>query len=105
MVALEPELRVEGVTNKWVWETMRSTAKAADTAFLNRISAPVLTITAGDDRVVDSAAAEANCQAMENCQIKRFEAARHCIMHEGQAQKDEVHAAAIAFFDSVVGVK
>lgn len=101
MVALNPELRVEGVTNQWVWETMKSTAKAADPAHLARITAPVLSITAGADTVVESAAAEANCAAMPNCQPMRVEPARHCIMHEGQAQKDAVHAAAIAFFDGV----
>lgn len=101
MVALNPELRVEGVTNQWVGETMKSTSKAADPAHLARITTPVLSITAGVDTVVESAAAEANCAAMPNCQPMRVEAARHCIMHEGQAQKDAVHAAAIAFFDSV----
>ncbi len=101
MVALEPELRVEDVTNQWVWQTMKSTEKAASPDHLARITTPVLSITAGDDRIVQTAAAEANCSAMPNCRIKRFDAARHCIMHEGQAQKDAVHAEAIAFFDNV----
>ena len=101
MVALDPALRVEGVTNQWVWETMQSTAQAAVPDHLARITAPVMTITAGADTVVDSAAAEANCSAMPNCQLKRIEAARHCIMHEGADQRDGVHAASIAFFNGV----
>lgn len=104
IVALDPQLRVQDVTNQWVWRTMQSTAEAAGADHLSRITAPVLSITAGDDRVVQTDAAEANCSAMPNCRIKRFDAARHCIMHEGQAQKDAVHDAAIAFFDSA-GVK
>ncbi len=101
MVALDPALRVEGVTNRWVWETIDSTAERADPARLARIDKPVLTITAGDDRLVDSEASEANCAAMPSCLAKRYDAARHCIMHEGQAQKDAVHADVIAFFNRV----
>lgn len=101
MVALDKDLRVSDVTNRYVWETMQSTAETADQAHLSRITAPVLSITAGDDRIVQTEAAEANCAAMPNCQIRRFDQARHCIMHEGQAQRDAVHQAAIAFFDGV----
>ncbi len=101
LVGLNPDLRVTDVTNQWVSETMKSTAEAASADHLARITAPVLSITAGDDRIVQTEAAEANCQAMSDCRIKRFEAARHCIMHEGRAQKDAVHADVIAFFDSV----
>ncbi len=101
LVGLNTQLRVSDVTNQWVSETMKSTAEVASANHLARISAPVLSITAGDDRIVQTEAAEANCKALPNCRIKRFEAARHCIMHEGQAQKDAVHAEAIAFFDGV----
>lgn len=101
MVALEPALRVSDVTNRFVWQTMQSTAEVASPAHLARIDAPVLTITAGDDRIVQSQAAEANCLAISDCRILKFDQARHCIMHEGERQKADVHAAAIAFFDSV----
>lgn len=101
MVGLDPKLRVSDVNNKYVWETMKSTEMAASSDHLAGITAPVLSVTAGDDRIVQTGAAEANCKAMPNCRTKRFEAARHCIMHEGEAQKDAVHAEVIAFFDSV----
>lgn len=101
LVGLEPELRVSDVTNKYVWETMKSTAEAAAPDHLATITAPVLSITSGDDRIVQTEAAEANCKAMADCRIKRFDQARHCIMHEEQAQKDAVHAEVIAFFDNV----
>lgn len=101
MVALDPALRVQDVTNRWVWETMQSTAAVATAEHLSRIDVPVLTIVAGDDSVVQTEAAEANCKAMADCRIVKFDRARHCIMHEGKRQKADVLATAIAFFDSV----
>ncbi len=101
MVALDPELRVSDVTNRYVWETMKSTEAAASPDHLARITVPVLSITAGDDRIVQSSAAEANCLAMSDCRLLKFDGARHCIMHEGERQKADVHAAVIAFFDNV----
>ena len=103
MVALDRDLRVQDVTNQFVWETMRSTATVATSEHLSGIEAPVLTIVAGDDRVVQTEAAEANCKAMNDCRIVKFDAARHCIMHEGARQRADVLAAAITFFDSVGG--
>lgn len=101
LVGLNPELRVSDVTNRYVWETMKSTAEAAAPDHLVRITAPVLSITAGDDRIVQSEAAEANCKAMPGCTLLKFDGARHCIMHESERQKADVHAAVIGFFDNV----
>lgn len=102
MVALDPDLRVQDVTNRWVWETMQSTESVATAEHLARINAPVLTIVAGDDRIVQTEAAEANCKAMPDCRIVKFDGARHCIMHEGARQRLEVLDTALTFFDSVV---
>ena len=102
MVALDPELRVQDVTNQFVWETMRSTEAVATNEYLARIDVPVLTIVAGDDRVVQTEAAEANCKAMSDCRIVKYSAARHCIMHESPQQRLEVLDTALTFFDSVV---
>lgn len=99
LVALDPPLRVEGVTNKWVWETIRSTAAVASPEHLSKVSAPVLTITAGDDRVVSTPAAEKNCEGLPNCTLRRFEEARHCIMNETDEVRQAVWAETIAFFD------
>lgn len=101
LVGLNPELRVSDVTNRYVWETMKSTAEAATPDHLARITAPVISITAGDDRIVQSPVAEANCLAMSDCTLLKFDGARHCIMHEDERQKADVHAAVIAFFDNV----
>ena len=99
LYAVRPELRVRGTTNGWVRRTVSSSDEINDPAFLSKLDAPVLMVTAGVDHYVDNEASAQACEAMGNCRREHYEASLHCIVNETDAVRDDIFAKAIAFFD------
>lgn len=80
LFALTPELRVTAPTYGWAARTHRSSRWLSRPDNAARVSLPILMVTAGRDRVVDTAAASRFCVAAGTCREVRFPAARHCLL-------------------------
>ena len=79
---LKPEVRVGGLTNEMLSELIEAGERSMEQSFLRRVTIPVLMVTAGADRVVDSAAAQRVCDDLPNCRLLDFPDAGHCINFE-----------------------
>ena len=102
LFALNPKLRTRGVTIKWLYETVDSSEKLLSEGFMENLKAPVKIFTAGDDRLVSTAAATQFCQNLSQCSITHFEKARHCINQESAERRNQIISEAIAHFESAV---
>lgn len=94
-----PRLALGGVTWGWVAATFASVdaLRAPETA--ERISAPVLMVQAGMDRVVPAKAQASLCQNLPGCALEILPEARHEILQE----RDAIRAGFWALFDAWVG--
>lgn len=102
LFALNEKLRVRGVTYQWLKETVASTKKLQTDSFVAPITPPVKMYTAGDDRLVDSDAAQQFCNSLAQCSFEHFEKSRHCIMREDYALYESILDDAVAHFDALV---
>ncbi|NHK28882.1 alpha/beta hydrolase [Parvularcula flava] len=101
--AHHPEMRVSsGPTNQWVLETMRSGDLLTDTSYTRRIDLPVILVTVGDDRVVETEPAAALCRdGLPHCTLIHVEEARHCLNFEAPERRTPVYRA----MDGLPGVR
>ncbi|GGD09849.1 alpha/beta fold hydrolase [Aquisalinus flavus] len=93
--AHHPEARVSnGPTNKWVLETMRSGDLLTDKTYTARIDLPVVLVTVGDERIVQTAPAQALCRdGLAQCMPVHIEEARHCLNFEAPETRQPVFRA------------
>jgi len=93
--AHHPDMRVaSGPTNKWLLETMRSGDLLTDTSYTAAIDMPVVLVTVGDDRIVQTEPAEQLCrEGLPDCTLVRVEEARHCLNFEAPEKRHPVYRA------------
>jgi len=101
LFGLNPELRVSGVTMRWLKETIDSSDYIMSPEFTGSISEPVRIFNAGDDRIVNASAANAFCDSLNHCSVTEFANARHCINRENYSVYDQILEQTIDFFDQV----
>lgn len=77
-----PELRIGGVTYRFVREFFRSTDLEKSDGYLAAIKIPVLVGQAPDDIVVEVQPMTDGCTSMPACTLKQFPGARHALFHE-----------------------
>lgn len=100
LFALDERKRVNGPTARWVHETINSTDDLFAPGYAEKITAPVLMFTAGQDTIVDTDAAVSLCNKLGNCTRQHFEASRHCIGQESDEVRDAIINASIEHFDA-----
>ncbi|HLU65379.1 MAG TPA: alpha/beta hydrolase [Kofleriaceae bacterium] len=92
-----PDLALGGPTWGWLDTALRATALLARPERLRRVTIPVLVCAAGEDRVVDSAAARAAARQLPDGRFVLVRGARHEILME----TDERRAVFWRAFDEV----
>lgn len=100
LFATKEKLRTQGVTYKWLHESIKSSEKLLDPVFVKTIRQPVKIYTAGIDELVLTDKAEQFCASLENCQTKHYAESRHCITREDYDLYDGIIADAVAHFDA-----
>ena len=98
LFTLDPALRVDAPSLGWVAATMRSTAALPGMA--ETIAAPVLMVTATEDRIVSTEAASALCAAMPDCAEVALEGP-HCLLEGRRDRAEAVMDAALGFLDGL----
>jgi lysophospholipase len=101
LFALEPELRSQAPSNRWVMETMRSTSVLKLDESLSKIGLPVLMATAGQDSIVKTDASAKLCERLNMCERNHYPDSSHCIDAEDGAIRDTIIARSIAHFDQM----
>lgn len=80
-----PDLALGGVTYGWLSETFESIDILTEPGFAKKITTPILTVSAGSDRVVSIEAQKRICSLMPNCRFTQITGARHEILKETDA--------------------
>ena len=97
----DPVLRMGGPTYHWVRESILAGEMALQQAA--NITVPLLLLQAGEENVVENAAQERFCQAMQAagkaCMLKTIAGARHEILFEQDEMRAEALASIVRFFD------
>ncbi|RBP51009.1 alpha/beta fold hydrolase [Arenicella xantha] len=100
MFALDESLRVRGTTVKWLIETIHSSHLLMSDGFMHALTQPVKIFTAGDDRLVDTDAAQQFCSSLTQCEVQHYPDARHCINREDPERMHAIVDAAVTHFES-----
>jgi lysophospholipase len=98
LFAQNPNLRVNGVTMRWLYESIASGEYLLSESYAKNMVLPIKVFTAGDDRIVNSNAAEAFCGALSECESFDFANSRHCINRENTDVYDEILDQSIEFY-------
>jgi len=80
--AADPRLTMGGPTVGWSRQAARSMSAALAPGYLERIDLPVLLITAGEDRLIDSRTHGPVTARLRQCEHVTFAGARHEVMME-----------------------
>ena len=99
MVAEQPDIRLAGPTWGWLEAAYRSMARVTAPGYGEAIATPVLTVGAGKDRIVDTAAEREFARRLPNGTFLEFADAEHEIMMEN----DAIRARFWTAFDAFVG--
>ena len=81
-IAENPDLALGGVTYGWLASTFESIDILTKPGFAEKITAPILIISAGDDKVVSIKAQKRICSSLANCRFIEIPGARHEILME-----------------------
>jgi lysophospholipase len=95
-----PELRVAAPSVGWVAATLRSQAWLRGRG--PELTPPVLMVTAGRDGLVDTAAAQALCDAAPACEELHLPEAMHCVLEGVDPEADRAMDAILTFFEAAV---
>ena len=98
-VARDPELGSGGVTNGWLAAAFASLDNLTAPGVLEAVSTPLLVLTAGTDRLVDSPAAMRFARRLPNARVESIDGAAHELLREGDAMR----ARALALIDGFLG--
>jgi lysophospholipase len=91
-----PELRLGGVTYRWVCEALTATSRAERAGRFSNV--PTLILQAGDDRIVKPGGQERYCADAARCQLHRFAEARHEVLQERDDLRNQALSYAFRFF-------
>lgn len=100
--AERPELRVGGVSFGWVAAALRAADALRSTVPLERVTTPVLLLSAPKDRVVRAEAQRAVARRLANATLVEYPEARHELLMERDAIRDRVWADIDAFLDTAL---
>ncbi|MBI5496569.1 MAG: alpha/beta fold hydrolase [Deltaproteobacteria bacterium] len=92
-----PQLRMGGVTYRWVQQAFGAAGSARREA--RRLLAPTLILQSGADTVVRNDGQDAVCRAARDCTRQQLPGARHELLMEIDATRDEVLSRAHAFLE------
>jgi len=90
LFAQDKQLRVNGVTMRWLKESIESGEHLLRPEVAEKIVQPVKVFNAGDEQIVNAAAAKQFCESLANCSFSEFANARHCINRENYSVFDEI---------------
>ena len=96
-----PEYVTGGVTVSWADEVFKSMDRANAPGRLAKVTAPVLMLNAGDDRVVDSSAAHVVAERLPHCREVVIPGARHNLFAETDDAQAIVWGEINLFLDQV----
>lgn len=102
-LATRPELRLGGPTFAFMDALYSSSDIVTAPGYLEDIELPVLMATAGRDVFIDSAVAEAGCERMPNCSLRRYEEAKHCLFEEADEYREPFMRDVLAFMNRHTG--
>ncbi|MFT5572910.1 MAG: lysophospholipase [Cryomorphaceae bacterium] len=91
-------LRVNGVTMRWLYESIVSGEHLLSDSYAKNMALPIKMFTAGDDRIVNSQAAENFCESLSQCESFDFATSRHCINRENTDVYDEILRQSVEFY-------
>ena len=77
-----PDLALGGVTYGWLSATFESIDILAEPGFAEKITTPILMLSAGSDKVVSVEAQEKICSFLKQCRLTEIPGARHEILKE-----------------------
>ncbi len=97
MLEEHPELRLGGVSYRWLCQAMLSAGHTEELARLT--SAPVLLLQAGADKVVLTSSEQRYCGLASRCQLEPFPDAFHELLSESDAIRNEALSRAVRFFN------
>jgi len=92
-----PSIQLGGVTYHFVCESLRACNRAQQTGPLNPV--PTLLLQAGGDTIVLPQAQVKYCAEAPGCQLSRFEGAKHELLMESDATRNEALAQVVRFFN------
>lgn len=99
-IAENPDLALGGVTYGWLSATLESIEMLSDPGFAEKITTPVLMVSAGDDRIVSLNAQRTISRCLKNCTLIDIPGARHEILVE----TNEIRFSFWDAFDSFTGI-
>jgi len=92
-----PRLQLGGVTYRFVCESLRACNRAQQSGAQNPV--PTLLLQAGADTIVLPQAQAKYCAEAPGCQLSRFDGAKHEILMEADAARNEALAQVVRFFN------
>lgn len=92
-----PDLAIGGPTAAWVLAACKAIERVNTPEFMARLHVPMLFVVAGDDRVVDSRAAQLYARRLRGGALLTVDGARHELLQEADIHREQVFAAFDAF--------
>lgn len=86
----QPALTVGGPTFGWLSASLKSISVLSEKSFTDAITTPIRILTAGADRVVDNKMSIKLCKRLPNCSQSTVAGARHELLMETNAIRDQV---------------
>jgi lysophospholipase len=99
LIEANPDLAIGDPTLGWVRAAFRSILVTDAPGWLERISTPLLMMSAGQEKIVSNAALEAATARLPNAEAVHIPAAGHDLMSETDATRAEIWAAIDAFLE------
>ena len=99
-IAQNPDLALGGITYGWLSATLESIDTMNGSGFAEKITTPILIVSAGDDKIVSLSAQRHIRDRLENCRFVEIPDARHEILIE----TDAIRAGFWNAFDSFAGI-
>ncbi|MEO0498239.1 MAG: alpha/beta hydrolase [Pseudomonadota bacterium] len=92
------DLGLGGPTAAWTRATIKAQDRVMDPVFSSNVRIPTLMVAGGNDKVSDNRAIEQLVGQMRSASFVMLQGARHEILHEKNAIRDQLLAAIDAFF-------
>lgn len=92
------DLGLGGPTAAWTRATIKAQDRVTDSGFSSTIRIPTLMVAGGNDKVSDNKSIEQLVGQMRSASFVMLQGARHEILHEQDAIRDQLFAAIDAFF-------